>query len=126
MAVVVGFLANNEGRAALTVGISEARRRAEDLVVMVYPIQGPDPVDLAATSAEAREILSAEDATAHVREPVRSEDLAEELLRVAETSEASLIVIGLRRRSPTGKLILGSNAQRILLDSQTPVLAVKP
>lgn len=126
MAVVVGFLANNEGRAALTVGISEARRRGEDLVVMVYPIQGPEPVDLEATAAQARRLLAAEDATAEVREPVRSEDLAEELLRVAEASEASLIVIGLRRRSPTGKLILGSNAQRILLDSPTPVLAVKP
>lgn len=126
MAVVVGFLANNEGRAALRGGIAEAERRAEELVVMVYPIQGPEPVDVATTAAEARSTLSEAGVSADIREPVRSEDLAEELLRVAETSDASVIVIGLRRRSPTGKLILGSNAQRILLDSSTPVLAIKP
>jgi nucleotide-binding universal stress UspA family protein len=52
-------------------------------------------------------------------------DVAEDLVAVATETEAEVIVIGLRRRSPVGKLILGSNAQRILLDSPCPVLAVK-
>jgi nucleotide-binding universal stress UspA family protein len=51
--------------------------------------------------------------------------VAEDLVAVATETEAEVIVIGLRRRSPVGKLILGSNAQRILLDSPCPVLAVK-
>ena len=50
---------------------------------------------------------------------------AEDLIGVAEEEAADFIVIGLRRRSPVGKLILGSNAQRILLDASCPVLAVK-
>ena len=36
---------------------------------------------------------------------------------MANETDADLIVIGLRRRTPVGKLILGSNAQRILLDA---------
>ncbi len=55
----------------------------------------------------------------------RTLEPAEDLISIAEASAAELIVIGLRRRSPVGKLILGSNAQRILLDAHCPVLAVK-
>ena len=60
-----------------------------------------------------------------VRPPTSGLAAAEELLRVAGEREVDLIVIGLRRRSPVGKLILGSNAQRVLLDAPCPVLAVK-
>ena len=54
-----------------------------------------------------------------------AQDPADELIRTAERADAEFIVIGLRRRSPVGKLLLGSNAQRVLLDAACPVLAVK-
>ena len=60
-----------------------------------------------------------------VRALVRGNEPAEDLVEVAQESDANLIVIGLRRRTPIGKLILGSNAQRILLEATCPVLAVK-
>jgi nucleotide-binding universal stress UspA family protein len=60
-----------------------------------------------------------------IRQLVRGFDPAEDMIKVAEEVSAELIIIGLRRRSPVGKLILGSNAQRILLDAPCPVLAVK-
>ena len=53
-----------------------------------------------------------------MRQLVRGFEPAEDLISIAEANGAEdLIVIGLRRRSPVGKLILGSNAQRILLAS---------
>ena len=60
-----------------------------------------------------------------VRQLVRGSDPSDDLIAVAEEVDADLIVIGLRRRTPVGKLIMGSNAQQVLLDAGCPVLAVK-
>jgi multicomponent K+:H+ antiporter subunit A len=51
--------------------------------------------------------------------------IARRLHQVAEDEGADLIVIGIRRRSAVGKLVLGSNAQDVLLNASCPVLAVK-
>ena len=60
-----------------------------------------------------------------VRDLIRGKDPADDLIEVAEKENAALIVIGLRRRSPVGKLLMGSHAQDILLRADCPVLAVK-
>ena len=57
---------------------------------------------------------------------IRGVDASEEILTVAREHQAELVVIGLRRRSPVGKLLMGSTAQRVLFDAHCPVLAVKP
>jgi len=124
--IVVGFIATAEGRAALEAAVAEARRREEQLQVMVHAPRGSDQSDLDDAVAEARQLLQDSSADFEVQELQRGDDVAEALMGAAETTAASLIVIGLRRRSPLGKLILGSNAQRILLDAPCHVLAVKP
>jgi hypothetical protein len=60
-----------------------------------------------------------------IRELVRGKPAGEDLAGFAAEEDADLIVIGLRRRSPVGKLVLGSNAQDVLLKADCPVLAVK-
>ncbi len=128
--VVVGFVDKPEGEAALRRGIEEARLRESKLVV-VSSHRGGDEFDGEA-SIHAEEALAkvesmlADSGVEHdVRHLVRGFEPAEDLISIAEANDADLIVIGLRRRSPVGKLILGSNAQRVLLDSHCPVLAVK-
>ena len=53
-------------------------------------------------------------------------DVAEEMLRVVDDTRAQVLVIGIRHRTPVGKMIMGSVAQQVLLDAPCPVLAVKP
>ncbi len=119
--VVVGFVPNPEGDAALDRAISEARLRESDLLVVDVRRR---PGDQGADLAPARERLAPSGVTFDVREGPGGVDGAEDLVDVA--SAADLIMIGLKRRSPLGKLILGSSAQRILLDAPCPVLTVKP
>ncbi|MFI2751906.1 universal stress protein [Cellulomonas sp. P22] len=129
MGIVVGYLATPEGQTALDVAATEAQRRAERLVVVVSDRGDETPEqrrDLDAALDGIRGQLDTLGVTYEIRVLSRGRDVAEDLISTAEEIGARLIVIGLRRRSPVGKLILGANAQRILLDSPCPVLAVKP
>jgi nucleotide-binding universal stress UspA family protein len=130
--VVVGFVPKPEGEAALLAAIAEVQRSGGGrLVVASAQREDADPEWVAkarAALAAARERLDAAglDYAVHEAETDAEIDAADDLVQVARDEAADLIVIGIRRRTPTGKLILGSQAQRILLDAPCPVLAVKP
>ncbi|TQN42710.1 universal stress protein family protein [Blastococcus colisei] len=129
MTVLVGYVPTPEGDAAFSAALQEARRRSEPLVVLNSPRGGaPVSVDAAPDDAVRRmsERAEADGVALELRRTTHSGEAADEILRVARQVDASVIVIGLRRRSPVGKLLMGSSAQRILLDADRPVLAVKP
>ncbi len=128
--VVVGYVPKPEGEAALSSAIQEARLRDARLIV-VYSHRGGPGFDEASSAKADEQVdtvkkkLTDSGVGFEVRQLVRGFDPSEDLIHVAQEVDAELIVIGLRRRTPVGKLILGSNAQRILLDAHCPVLAVK-
>jgi nucleotide-binding universal stress UspA family protein len=126
--IVVGYSADPFGRAALEHGIAEAIRRDTALRI-INSTAGEAYVD--AHFAQQREILDIEQRLAtcgvayELSQPV-GVDTAEELLKAMEHDDAELLVIGIRHRSPVGKLLLGSVSQQLLLECPKPVLAVKP
>ncbi len=128
--IVVGYVPKPEGQAALRLASEEAKVRHASLVVVNSHRGGPgfdreDAVESEAQLEKVRSELESAGVEYEIRQLVRGLDPAEDLINVAAEVSADLIVIGLRRRTPVGKLILGSNAQRILLDAHCPVLAVK-
>ena len=64
--------------------------------------------------------------TYSIRQEVRGREAADELIERVEEVGAELCVIGIRRRTAVGKMLLGSNADRILMDAPCPVLTVRP
>lgn len=129
-AVVVGFVPTPEGQAALRRASDEARLRGLALVVVTSRRGGRED---RAYDAEAdqqaldmvRTQLTEAGVEHDVRHLVRGREPAEDLLDVVAEVDAALLVIGMRKRTPVGKLLIGSNAQRILLEAEVPVLAVK-
>ncbi|MBC2933322.1 universal stress protein [Nocardioides sp. zg-1228] len=126
--IVVGWTPDEFGEAALRRGVEEARLR-EGRIVVVNATRGDALVDERYADDDQLAALTTELGGAGVEVEVRRSmgaDVGDQVLAVAEDVAADLVVIGLRRRSPVGKLLMGSVAQRILLGADCAVLAVKP
>ena len=96
MTILVGYSPSPEGKAAVAFGIEQARAFDDTVIVLNAGIgETPDERGVA-TNADMDELKT-----------------------------TRMIVIGSRRRSPVGKLIMGSTAQRIILEAEVPVVSVK-
>jgi nucleotide-binding universal stress UspA family protein len=128
MTILVAYSPDEYGRAALDYGVREATQGEERLVV-VNVTRGDALVDAryagAADAQAVQDRLAALPLETEFRQSM-SEDVADELLAVAETENPRMLVVGIRHRSPVGKLLLGSVAQRLILEARCPVVAVKP
>ncbi len=129
MTIVVGFIDTPEGHRALDLAIDEARSKDARLVV-AHSMRGGH-------RDASEEVLHYQDALDEVdrrlkelgidheiHEYVRGQNPAQDLLDAASSFEAGLIVIGYRRRTATGKAILGSHAHDVLMGAHCPVLAI--
>ncbi len=116
MSILVAVADSKEGQAALAAAAAEAQQLNTDLVVVNLALHALDVSALPTTlEHEVVNRLGSTDA-----------DQVDVVLDALEKRpEVTRLVIGLRRRSPIGKAVLGSTSQRLLLESPIPVLAVK-
>jgi len=125
-------VASASNQIALQVAAREAALRHTDLAVLhivnsldldvseAYQQGLSDEVDKALGAADAVEV------SWYLHLSVGEDDVAEKVLALAKQVDASLLVIGARRRSPMGKFLLGSITQTLILDADMPVVVVKP
>ncbi|WP_049561480.1 universal stress protein [Nonomuraea sp. SBT364] len=128
MTILVGYLPTPEGEAAVEAGLREGALRGERVIIVNSPRRGA-PVDQRrvddAAGAALLDRARAAGVDAELRRPLHDDDLYETFEALIEETGAGLIVIGLRHRSLVGKFVLGSQAQRILMEAAVPVLTVK-
>jgi nucleotide-binding universal stress UspA family protein len=128
MTILVAYVARPEGQAALDKGIEIAKRRNERLVV-VNASPGGTKEDASMIDVQESErverLLRTAGIDAEFKQFVRGKSAVEEIDALVDSLQASMLIIGLRKRSPVGKLIMGSVAQELLLTVSCPVLAVK-
>ena len=116
MSVCVAVTDSAEGQAALAAAGREAAVLGVGLVV----------VDLTGEGVHRSDLMT--DAPHEVVRPTVAAPGADEIDQVLqvleERPEVTRLVVGVRRRSAIGKAVLGSIAQRLILESPVPVLSV--
>ena len=128
MTILVAYVPRPEGQAALEKGIEMAKSQNETLLVVnTSPGGSKENASFADVQDYERveEILANCGIEAELKQFVRGKTAVEEIDELVQTRRISMLVIGLRRRSAVGKLIMGSVAQELLLTVSCPVLAVK-
>jgi len=129
MTILIGFIPTPAGEAALEAGLAEAARSGEDVVILNSPRRGATVDGDLIGEDVAEELLakaSAQGVAARVDHADHGSDIVDTFEALVERTDARMVVLGLRRRSPVGKFLLGSDVQRLLLQLEVPVLAVKP
>ncbi len=129
MTVAVAHQVSPTSRPALAQAVKEAKYRGTDLAVL-HVVDSIDPDREEAyrlgISDEIEKVVGTDSGvtwTLHLA--TAGSDLAHALLRLLESLDADLLVIGARHRSPVGKALMGSVAQTLILEANLPVLVVK-
>ena len=123
MTIILAYVEDTEGDAAARAAVAEALLRAEPLVAV--SATRDQRIDLQKVRQHI-EAIAPEAAGLDITAVTPDlHDPSDAIVQEAQRENASRIVVGLHRRSRVGKAILGSTAQRILLESTCSVLAVR-
>ena len=128
MTVLIGYVPTPVGEAALAAGLAEAAARGEDAVILNSPRRG-STVDGDLVGDETQPGSSRARPGWRHRHASTTPTTARTSSTPSRRRRDAWRPVRRHRHAsplPVGKLVMGSDAQRLLLELDTPVLAVKP
>ena len=130
MKILVGYDSTNSAKEALNLAKDHAQAFGGSVDVVTSMQKGTEhqreDIEQAERGLEyAKSVF--EDATIECNTHllIRGLSPGEDLVEFAAENEVDEIVVGVKRRSKVGKLLMGSTAQYVILQADCPVVAVK-
>jgi nucleotide-binding universal stress UspA family protein len=130
MKILVGYDGTNSAKDALNLAKSHAKAFGASVEVVMSMQKG--------TESEIKEIEQAERGLKYAKTLFEEDNIAcnthllirglsagEDLVEFANENKVEEILVGVKRRSKVGKLLMGSTAQYVILQAQCPVVTVK-
>jgi nucleotide-binding universal stress UspA family protein len=126
--IVAGYDPRRGDRAPVDFGVGAARLTGARLIVVSVESGGRGaaadlPADATEALAQLQRELEAEEVEVELR-TVKSSSAARALHEAAEAEDAGLLVVGSSRRSPVGRVLLGSTAYRLMHGAPCPAAVV--
>lgn len=130
MKMLVGYDGTNSAKEALNLAKSYAKVFGASVEVVTSMQKGTESerkvIEQAERGLEYAKSLFEEDGIAcNTHLLIRGLSAGEDLVEFSNENKIDQIVVGVKRRSKVGKLLMGSTAQYVILQAQCPVITVK-
>ncbi len=130
MKILVGYDGTNSAKEALNLAKTHAKLFNASVDVVTSMQKGTEQQREEIEQAErgleyAKSLFEDSDITCHTHLLIRGLSAGEDLVEFAADNQVDEIIVGVKRRSKVGKLLMGSTAQFVILQADCPVVSVK-
>ncbi len=130
MKILVGYDGSSSSKDALNLAKTHAKVFDGEVAVVTSMEKGTEAqreeIEQAERSLEwAKSMLEENGIACKTHLLIRGFSPGEDLVEFAEEHQVTEIIVGVKRRSKVGKLLMGSTAQYVILNAPCPVVSVK-
>ena len=130
MKILVGYDGTSSAKEAVNLAKTHAKAFGATVEIVTSMEKGTEAQREAIEQAESglewvKSVFDEIDISCNTHLLIRGLTPGEDIVEFAKEKEADEIIVGVKRRSKVGKLLMGSTAQYVILNASAPVISVK-